>query len=236
MDKKILLHAWPIYKYDNEFFLPFTNWTYLKEIVKYYDKVVLLSPVSPLFKGNLEGFGSLNIFDNVVVEELPEAKSYISNVKYFFKYRKKYKELFEVYNFDVVYSRYPAPFGWLQKNYGQKNTFKIIHYVGDPLDTIEKNPNLSNWKKNLYSLFFKPEDLMFDKACKKANRVYTNGHHLSDKLKGKGIDAIPVISSTLNDTDYYYDDSKIYQVDRLRFLYVGYLNKAKGIESRFRGI
>ena len=228
--RSILLHAWPIYRVGNEFFLPFTNWTYLKEIVKYYDQVVLLSPVSPLNEGNLEGYGNLNIFPNVVVEELPEAKSYISNVKFFFKYKKKYKNLFNKYNFDVVYSRYPAPFGWLQKYYGRNETFRIIHYVGDPFDTIEKNPNLSRLKKKLYGLFFKPEDLMFDAACRKADKVYTNGHHISDKLKNKGIEAIPVISSTLNETDYYLNDSKEYQLDKLKFLYVGYLNKAKGIE------
>ncbi|HEY4544690.1 MAG TPA: glycosyltransferase family 4 protein, partial [Tissierellaceae bacterium] len=230
MSKKILLHAWPIYKFGDEFFLPFTNWIYLKEIVKYYDQVVLLSPVSLLNEGNKEGFGSLKVFNNVFIDELPEAKSYISNVKFFLKYKKKYKDLFTKYDFDVVYSRYPAPFGWLQKDFGRRETFRIIHYVGDPLDTIEKNPNLNKLKKKLYRLFFKPEDLMFDKACRNADKVYTNGHHISDKLNSKGINAIPVISSTLNEKDYYFDDSKEYQLDRLKFLYVGYLNKAKGVE------
>ena len=46
-------------------FLPFTNWTYLNKIVKYYDQIILPSPVDPLFERNLEGFLSLNIFDNV---------------------------------------------------------------------------------------------------------------------------------------------------------------------------
>ncbi len=44
--KSIVIHAWSI-SYDGlNHYLPYTHWVYLNEIVKYYDKVSLLSPVT----------------------------------------------------------------------------------------------------------------------------------------------------------------------------------------------
>lgn len=37
----------------------------------------------------------------------------------------------------TYYSRYPVPFGWLQKLVGSSNN-RIIHYVGDPVEVILK--------------------------------------------------------------------------------------------------
>src|SRR5690606_1462405 len=112
--KSILIHAWTLHKKNNKYYIPFTHWVYLNEIVKYYDKVCLLSPVNPNLV-NEKAFEKVDVFNNVEVYELPYSEGYIDAVKYFFKYKQAYKELSKQY--DVVYARYPIPFGWLQKDY-----------------------------------------------------------------------------------------------------------------------
>ncbi|MEN5233485.1 glycosyltransferase family 4 protein [Sphingobacterium faecium] len=223
--KSILIHAWTLYKKDGQYYIPFTHWVYLNEIVKYYDKICLLSPTDLHLKDEVS-YEAISCFPNVEVYELPYTEGYIAAIKYFFHYNKAYKELSSHY--DVVYARYPIPFGWLQKFYFQGKR-RIIHFVGDPMDTIINNPSLSFIKKSIYRLFFKPEHAMFMAACKGAN-VYTNGHHLAERLETSGIKANPLISSTLSDNDFYFEDKEI-DGDAPKIIYVGYLRKAKGVET-----
>lgn len=223
--KSILIHAWTLRKKDGKYYIPFTHWVYLSEIVKYYDKICLLSPTD-LDLNDETMYESIDGFSNVEVYELPYTDGYIAAVKHFFKYKKAYKELSSHYN--VVYARYPIPFGWLQKKYFQGKS-RIIHFVGDPMDTIINNPSLSILKKVVYRLFFKPEHAMFMSACKDA-KVYTNGYHLAERLEKYGIKAKPLISSTLNDEDFYFE-TKDLNCSAPRIIYVGYLRKAKGVET-----
>lgn len=221
----ILLHAWTLHKRDNKYYIPYTHWVYLNEIAKYYDKICLLSPVNKNLQ-DTEAFEEIGMFKNVEVYELPYSEGYIDAVKHFFKYKRAYKELSS--RFEVVYARYPIPFGWLQKDYF-KSKKKIIHFVGDPVDTIVNNPNLSKIKKRLYITFFRPENYLFMRACRAAT-VYTNGSHIADKLKAKGIDAKPLVSSTLNDSDFFFVEKNIDR-EEPKIIYVGYLRKAKGVET-----
>ena len=134
----ILIQAWTVHKSGDEYYLTYTHWIYLKEIVKYYDNICLLSPIKIHKSLIKEEMVPINFFTNVTVKELPYSNSYISAVKYFFKYLSAYKNLNK---FDVSYARYPIPFGWLQKIYMKKSK-RITHFVGDPINTIKKNPNL----------------------------------------------------------------------------------------------
>lgn len=224
----ILIHAWNIHKIDNSYYLPYTHWIYLNEVVKYYDKIWLICPTGSDLDKQFS-YKDISCFDNVEVYELPYAEKYIDSIKYFFHYISAYKSLSKIC--DVAYSRYPAPFGWLQK-YFFKNKVRIIHFVGDPLDTINNNPNISRIKKRVYNLFFKPEHFLFIQACKKA-LVYTNGNHIVERLQKEGIKATPLISSTLNNDDFFFEDKEI-RVNQPNFIYVGYLRKAKGIETVLR--
>lgn len=230
MDTKLLIQAWSIHKHNNKYFLPYTHWVYLREIVKYYNEVVLLSPCQYLSDDDKTTSVSLSEFSNVSVYELPYSKgSYAGAIKYFFAYNKAYKTIKGV---TTYYSRYPTPFGWLQKVYA-KSARRIIHYVGDPVDATINNPNFSKWKKKLLMFLFKPENAMYYWACKGAD-VFTNGHHLSDKLELKGIKSTPLISSTLVDDDFYFDKNKEFDISKIKLLYVGYLRKAKGVETVLR--
>jgi len=222
----ILIQAWTVHKSGDEYYLTYTHWIYLKEIVKYYDNICLLSPIKIHKSLIKEEMVPINFFTNVTVKELPYSNSYISAVKYFFKYLSAYKNLNK---FDVSYARYPIPFGWLQKIYMKKSK-RIIHFVGDPIDTIKKNPNLSSLKKIFLIFLFIPEFLMYMWACKKA-LVYTNGFPLAKKLKKYGVEATPIISSTLKAEDFHFDKFKKIDIERPKIVYVGYLRKAKGVDT-----
>ena len=89
----ILIQAWTVHKSGDEYYLTYTHWIYLKEIVKYYDSICLLSPTKINMNFKKEEMISIKIFENVTVKELPYSNSYISAVKYFFKYLSAYKNL-----------------------------------------------------------------------------------------------------------------------------------------------
>ncbi|UZJ65457.1 hypothetical protein OKW96_04490 [Sphingobacterium sp. KU25419] len=95
----ILIHAWTLHKKDGQYYIPFTHWVYLNEIVKYYDKICLLSPTDLHLKDETI-YESISCFPNVEVYELPYTDGYIAAVKNFLHYNKAYKELSSRY--DVV--------------------------------------------------------------------------------------------------------------------------------------
>lgn len=224
--KKLLIHAWSVQKKNNHYYLPYTHWIYLQEIIKYFDEIVLLSPCKYLKETEETKYININSLGNIQIYELPSySGGYISSIKYFLHYLNAYKSIKEI---TVYYARYPTPFGWLQKLFG-KNKKRIIHYVGDPIDAAKKNPNFSFWKKKLFINGFYLENCLYDLACKGA-KVFTNGHHLSEKLFIKGIKATPLISSTLTEKDFYFKEKDI-TPETTKFIYLGYLRTAKGIET-----
>ncbi|MGN7820731.1 glycosyltransferase family 4 protein [Chitinophaga sp. 22536] len=225
----ILLQAWVVSKKGNEYFLPYTHWVYLKEIVQYYDQVGLLSPVKQYADGTDSGLVSIADFTNVTIHELPYSDSYKSAVKHYGAYKKAYRELT---GYDVVYLRYPTPLGWLSKRY-LKHKKRIVHFVGDPIDAAWVNPNFRLLKKLTLISFFLPEHMAYMWACKGA-KVFTNGYHLQQKLSKWRINAKAVISTTLNNKDFYVDEARQIPAEGLKLLYVGYLRKAKGVEVVIR--
>jgi glycosyltransferase involved in cell wall biosynthesis len=224
--KSILIQAWTIIKCGNNLYLPYTHWVYLNEIVNYYSKVCLLSIIKQVPESEIKSLRSINNFKSVEIVKLPYSVTYMGAIQNFFSYLKIYKNLT---GFNVFYARYPIPFGWLAKVYHRDKT-RIIHFVGDPIDATKNNPNLGKIKKFLMLAFFKPEHLMYLWACKNAH-VYTNGFHIAEKLKMKGVNAEPLVSSTLIKSDYFLKKNKIIKPDSPKLVYVGYLRKAKGIET-----
>lgn len=222
--KKILIHAWAVQKKENRYYLPYTHWIYLNEIRKYYDEVVLLSSCKCLEKEEITDYIDIT-FQNTTVYELPYSTGYVDAVKYFFAYKEAYQKIKDV---TTYYSRYPAPFGWLQKVYGKKEK-RIIHYVGDPIDAAKNNPNFTKLRKMVLINAFKPENYFYNWACRGA-KVFTNGHHIAEKLAKRKIGATPLISSTLTENDFFFKN-KIINPENSNFIYLGYLRKAKGVET-----
>ncbi|MBT8394399.1 MAG: glycosyltransferase family 4 protein [Bacteroidia bacterium] len=228
-DKNLLIHAWTVHKSGHNNYLPYTHWVYLKEILKYYDTVSLLSPIKAYNQIAKGGMVSLNTFPRVKIIELPFSNGYAGSIKHFFKYYSTYKNLKDI---DVFYARYPIPFGWLAKVFNKEET-RIIHFVGDPVDATKNNPNIGKVKKLLMLNLFMPEHKMYLWACRDAS-VYTNGYHIAEKLRKRGINAQPLISSTLKESDYYLEEGKTIKSASPKLVYVGYLRKAKGVETLIR--
>lgn len=224
--KTLLIQAWTVHKYNGEYFLPYTHWVYLNEIVKYYERVCLISPTKVHQDSTAKGLVRIDDFKNVEIYELPYSEGYIAALKHFPSYINAYRKL---KFFDASYVRYPIPFGWLQKFFFRKKS-RIIHFVGDPIDTFRNNPNLGKVKGWLYTTFFLPEHWMYMWACRGA-KVYTNGFHLAERLKKYGIEATPMISSILKENDFYYNDLKEIRQSCPKILYLGNLRTAKGVET-----
>lgn len=222
---KLLLHAWSVKGYKDNYYLPYTHYIYLKEIARLYDEVVLLSPCQAVVTPEFVGEG-LNALENVSVYELPYSPNYIGAIKNFFHYVIAYRK---VKNVTTYYSRFPTPFGWLQKAFCTKKSRRIVHYVGDPVDAANNNPNFSRLKKRLLILGFGVEDFLYRWACKGAE-LYTNGTHLSFKLSRYGLVAKSLVSTTLTDTDFCFEKKHV-DTKNISFVYVGYLRTAKGVET-----
>ena len=224
--EKLIIHARTVHQCGNHYFLPYTHWVYLKEVVNYYNKICLLSPIKSIAKSESKSLECLDLFENLEVISLPFSSSYLQASKHFFAYYNTYKKL---KGYDVFYARYPIPYGWMSKIF-HKDKKRIIHFVGDPIDATKTNPNLSTIKKLIMLTLFKPEHRMYLWACKDAS-VYTNGFHIAKKLEKKGINATALISSTLNDSDFYINEDKTIDSNCPKLIYVGYLRKAKGVET-----
>src|SRR5690554_2047451 len=128
--KSLLIQAWTIQKSGGQYFLPYTHLVYLNEIVKYYDRICLISPTNIHRNSMAKGSVPIEGFKNVEVYELPYSDGYIAALRYFPSYLKAYRRF---KNYDVSYVRYPIPFGWIQKLFLREKS-RIIHFVGDPMD------------------------------------------------------------------------------------------------------
>lgn len=226
--KKLLVHAWRVFEFDGVFYLPYTHWVYLVEMHKIFDEIGLLSPVRLcLSKDEVSGMAAVRHKGTLVVHRLPDAASYVASVPNVLRYLTAYRRLSRMYSHSYV--RYPVPFGWMQRIFFQLNT--IIHYVGDPIDTINKNPHIGIAKKLIYRFFFFPENSFYIWASRGAARVVANGTHLATKLASQGVKAVPMISSTLSQADFFDNAAKCISTETPSIVYVGYLRKAKGIET-----
>ncbi|MGY6625082.1 glycosyltransferase [Acinetobacter johnsonii] len=226
MKESILIQAWGIYTCNGKNYIEYTHYVYLKNILNIYKNIYLLSPAK---KVDIEDLNNLyELSDDIIVYQLPEFSSYTSAYKNFFKYIAVYDRI-KNNNFDLVYSRFPSPFGWLQKFYFKGK--RVVHFVGDPIDTLIKNPKVSILKKIFKTIAFLPEYLFFIWSCFGDNvKAYSNGHHISDKLKKYKLNVKPMISSTLTENDFYEKSNSMGYSDVCKLIYVGYLRKAKGVD------
>lgn len=229
MKDKILIQAWTVYKNDTIFYIEYTHSVYLNTIKKYYNQIYLISPVKVI--DNFESKSLYQIDQEVNIIELPYFSSYLQAYRYFFSFLHAYRKLQSI-SFDTVYSRFPSPFGWLQKIYFKQN--RVVHFVGDPIDTVKKNNKLSLPFKMVKISLFLPEYFLFIWACKGNVQVFSNGHHIAENLKKYNINAKPLISTTLKDDDFYQKKIKN-NSKKIKLIYVGYLRKTKGVDILIDG-
>lgn len=224
MKEKILIQAWNVYKNQSSYYIEYTQAVYINTLLKNNLDVHLICPTHKISLDEIKKYSKID--QDITVYELPAYKHYLSAYKYFPKYIKLYQKL-KKEDFDTIYSRFPNPFGWLQMLFYKEN--RIVHFVGDPIDTVLKNNDLNPLFKFIKTSLFLPEYSLFLLSSYRANHVYTNGHYISNKLNKFGINAIPLISSTLVESDFYQKNVTFNSKQPIKLIYVGYLRKAKGV-------
>lgn len=224
MQKTILIQAWNIYKNNSNYYIEYTQAVYINTLLESGLNVHLICTTHEIKENEINRYSKVS--DSVTVYEIPAYKSYLGAYKHFPKFVGLYHKL-RLKNFDTVYSRFPAPFGWLQMLFFSKN--RIVHYVGDPIDTVLKNNGLNPIFKFIKISLFLPEYSLFLLSSYKASNVYTNGHHIAKRLQKLGVKASPLISSTLVEDDFYENKENFNNKSVIKLIYVGYLRKAKGV-------
>ena len=220
-----LVTSWNLDKIGDEYYIPDMHKIYLDYICQNFIKVYLIAPTKKI--SNAISDYSLLKHTNITVVEISPYSNYIKGVLKYKEYKKSIKKIAPLV--DVFYNRVPDPYCWMSSLMFKKKS--IMHFVGDTIDATKNNKKWSFFKKNLFILGYLPDYYLTLKAAKKSV-TYTNGHHLSEKLKMKGVNATPVISSTLNDADFYRkSDSEIYQETEIKLIYLGYIRYSKGIDT-----
>lgn len=217
-----ILASWSLIQTGNDIYIPTTHYLYLDYVAKIYDKVYLISPLS---REASDKKGKGLDFLNVEVVPLPFNGSYLGALKNWRAYRNALKQVCD--KVDVVYCRVPDPFSWMPALLFKKKT--IMHFVGDTIDATRHNEKWSWLKKKVMVAGYLPDYWLTLRAAQRS-WVYTNGHHLADRLKKRHIYAIPVISSTVSEKDLH-DDFKTLPIekDNVTITYIGYVRFAKGM-------
>ena len=192
-----ILASWSLAQSDSNIYIPATHYTYLKYVSGIYEKVYL---ISPLVRDDSKMKGIIISLPNVEVVPLPFNGSYLGALKNWRAYRNALKQVCD--KVDVVYFRVPDPFSWMPALLFKKKT--IMHFVGDTIDATRHNEKWSWLKKKVMIAGYLPDYWLTLRAAQRS-WVYTNGHHLADRLKKHHIYAIPVISSTVSEKDLHND-------------------------------
>lgn len=222
-DKTItLLTGWNLTRVCSKYYISGTHYTYLEFISTKYEKIYLLSSVSPVLN---ERNSKEIVFSNIEVVELPYSGSFLKAQKSVIKYYKVIKSI--AGKTDLFYCRVPDPFCWMPRLIFHKRT--IMHFVGDAIDATKYNEKWSWIKKKVMIAGYYPDYLLTILAARKST-VYTNGFHIANRLKRYSVKANPVVSSTISEKilDDNLPDLSM-QVSPIRIIYVGYIRFAKGM-------
>lgn len=219
-----IISAWSISRVKDKLYIPRVHSIYLDYVCEKYNNVFLIAPV--VEKEEVDTKTSLIKYNNLSIVEMPYFGSYLGAQKYYFKYKKAVKQISK--KVDLFYARVPDPFSWMPALLTDKPT--IMHFVGDTIDATKHNQLFSPLKKKLMIAGYMPEYKKVLKAAKQSEKVLTNGIHISTKLKEKGINAKPIVSSTISKNDLT-KEFKTLSKDPLSLTYVGYLRGAKGIDT-----
>jgi glycosyltransferase involved in cell wall biosynthesis len=224
MKSNLLIHAWNISKFNNNYYIKSIDNRYLNEIKKHFFLIYLLSSINNISENETKDLDLIK-GSAIKIIELPFIKNYISSIKYFYNYFIIYKNLVNV---DTIYVRYPVPFGWLSKLFhNDKN--RIIHFVGYSLDVIKSNTTRNYFFKILILLFYIPEFILNLWSTLGA-KVFSNGRYISNKLIKYGIKSEVLVSSTLYESDFYYSIANKDLKKNLKLIFIGSLFESKRVD------
>jgi len=223
--KNIAIFAeWSLYKNEsmNCYYCQHTNYVYLEYISSIFQKVFLITPIIP--GSGPKGMNQIRI-KNIEIIEVPYSSSFLKSQKNILSYYKIIKNLSK--KVDTFYCRVPDPFSWMPRIVFGKKT--IMHFVGDAIDAAKNNEKWSRFKKTVMIMGYFPDFFLTIFAAKRST-VFTNGYHISHKLKKYSVKAKPVISSTVRNIDLIDKLPPIKQ-GVVNLIYIGYLRHSKGIRT-----
>lgn len=221
-----ILASWNLVCDEGQFFTLNTHYSYIEYVSTLYEKIYLVTSVRYAKASETDRMYCVSKYKNIEIIPLPEVTSSLQAVKLYKDFKKAVKDI--IPKVDVVYCRVPDPFSWMPAILFKKKC--IMHFVGDTIDATKHNEKWSWLKKGIMIVGYIPDYMLTLRAARKS-RVYTNGHHLAQKLKRHHIQATPVVSSTVSQKDLH-DDFKALPINYgiLNITYIGYVRYAKGMK------
>lgn len=198
---------------------------YLNYIAPFFKELVIMAPLTE--EPNVE-LSAVIRNENVRVISLP----YFQSAKEAALRGSKIKRILcnSVSEIDALWMRYPNQHGeslfWQALNDGKK---VVLQIVGDPLDAIENTDKYRGIERLVARFVAMRREKRAMKMCEVAT-VFTNGSALHAKFSRNGrlANVRKIISSALIEEDYYERDDTC-RYGRVNLLYVGYLQRRKGL-------
>lgn len=219
-----ILASWGVRNIHGSYYCPASHLLYLKQMTRLFKKVYLISSVE--CRGQNASHLSLIELKNLTIVDLPYYTSMLQAQRHKTEFSTAIEQIAP--DVDLFYCRVPDPFCWMPAQMTDKPV--IMHFVGDTADATKQNIHFSWLKKQILLAGYSFEYRRILKSARKST-VYTNGSHLSEKLRKQRINATPVVSSTITKEDLALEPLHPLSNKPLTIIYVGYLRYAKGIDT-----
>lgn len=224
-----IMASWGVKNICGSYYCPASHLLYLKQITRLFKKVYLISSVE-CREQNASHLSPIEL-KNLTIVDLPYYTSMLQAQRHKAEFSKAIEQIAP--KVDLFYCRVPDPFCWMPAQMTDKPV--IMHFVGDTVDATKHNIHFSWLKKQILLAGYSFEYRRILRSARKST-VYTNGSHLSEKLIKQGVNAIPVVSSTITKEDLALEPLRPLSNKPLTITYVGYLRYAKGIDTLIKVI
>lgn len=219
-----IMASWGVKNIHGSYYCPASHLLYLKQMTQLFKIVYLISAVESR-EQNVSHLSPVEL-KNLTIVDLPYSTSMLQAQRHKTEFSKAIEQIAP--DVDLFYCRVPDPFCWMPAQMTDKPV--IMHFVGDTADATKHNIHFSWLKKQILLAGYSFEYRRILKSARKST-VYTNGSHLSEKLRKQGIKATPVVSSTITKKDLALEPLRALSNKPLTIIYVGYLRYAKGIDT-----
>lgn len=231
-DKQLtILTGWTLSLYEGSYYTISLHYSYIARMLELFEEITLVAPVKVVkIKDEVQSLRKIPS-NQLSIETLPYSNGSVDALKHRRTYKKTIKKVAS--KTDLFYCRVPDPFCWMPAQMTDKPV--IMHFVGDTADATKHNIHFSWLKKQILLAGYSFEYRRILKSARKST-VYTNGSHLSEKLHKQGVNATPVVSSTITKEDLALEPLRPLSNKPLTIIYVGYLRYAKGIDTLIKVI
>lgn len=222
----IVYYGTVLKKYKGEYYCNGAFGRYIDELSKKLEKVYLILPTE-----NIKESTGINEYkikaNNIVIQELPFYKGYISALKNRKIIKRSIKEYSKVWK-SPIYIRWPVPFfSFVFKLSKRKNLHTVFHLVGDPLSIVSGGVKYKGILKVLAVLFAQYNSTLIKNIIKKTPTL-VNGNGLRRLYDVNNPKIKEIRTSTFQEKEIV-SNKKIFGKNSVNILYVGYLRHEKGV-------